>query len=230
MTRQVVEIVGVAGAGKSTLARSLSSLDAGRHLAPFLDAGRVAHVPYLLQSLPAVTTVLVRAALGSPHLSWREFKLMAYIASWPRYLQRNWRIGQTAFILDQGPAYALGRLEALGKPFTKSQAFHRFRERNIATWAKVLTHLVVLDANDETLLQRIGARDQGHETKGKPTETGYEFLRRHRLAFNRVVAEIQAAGGPAAVAIDTGDLEADQLVARVETGLRGLTKRHDLGD
>jgi len=215
----VVEFVGVAGAGKSTLSRAICQQDRGCQLAPFLDVGRLAHTRYVLHSLTSVLPIAIAGLGRQPWMSWREVKLLMYVNEWPRYLSRNCRPGQRVFVLDQGPIYALGRLEAMGKPFLRSAVYERWRLRMTKIWARKLTWIVVVDAADPVLVERIGGRTQAHETKGKPPEVGYEFLVRHRRAFDQMVASIEKAGGPEAYRIDSGRMPPGQVAAEVAAEL-----------
>lgn len=71
---------------------------------------------------------------------------MIYVSEWRRYLSRNCRPNQRMFVLDQGPIYALGRLEAMGKPFLRSAVYRRWRQRMTEAWAEDLSRIIVLDA------------------------------------------------------------------------------------
>ena len=82
-----------------------------------------------------------------------------------------------------------------------------------AAWAKKLNRIIVLDAADPILVERIGGRTQAHETKGKSPEVGYEFLARHRRAFDQIIAAMEKAGGPEAHRIDSGSLPPGQIAA-----------------
>lgn len=216
---QVVEIVGVAGAGKSTLSRAICQHHLGCRLAPFLDVGKLAHTPYVLHSLTRLAPIVVVGLSRKPRMSWREIKLVIYINEWPRYIARSCRPGQSMFVLDQGPIYALGRLEAMSKPFIRSTSYRRWRLQMTETWAKKLTRIVFLDAPDPVLIERIGGRSQPHETKGKLPEVGYEFIGRHRRAFDHIVASIKMAGGPEAHRIDSAGRAPDELAAEVAAEL-----------
>jgi hypothetical protein len=154
-------------------------------------------------------------------MSWREVKLVIYVSEWQRYLSRNCRPEQRMFVLDQGPVYALGRLEAIGKPFLRSAVYRRWRQRMTEAWAKKLNRIIVLDAPDRVLVERIEGRTQAHETKGKSPEVGYEFLARHRRAFDQIIAAMERAGGPVAHRIDSGSLPPGRVAAAVgaELGL-----------
>ena len=217
----MVEIVGVAGAGKSTLSRALCEGDGACRLGPFLDVGRLAHTPYVLHSLIGLIPIVLTGLSRQPRISWREVKLVIYVSEWRRYLSRNCRPDQRMFVLDQGPIYALGRLEAMGKPFLRSAVYRRWRQRMTEAWAKQVNRIIVLDAPDRILVERIGGRIQAHETKGKSPEVGYEFLSRHRHAFDRIIAAMEKLGGPEALRIDSGSLSPSGVAAAVadELGL-----------
>jgi thymidylate kinase len=107
----------------------------------------------------------------------------------------------------------------MGKPFLRSAVYRRWRLRMTAAWAKKLNRIIVLDAPDSVLVERIGGRSQPHETKGKSPEVGYEFLTRHRRAFDQTIAAMTNAGGPEAHRIDTGSLPPGRVAAAVAAEL-----------
>jgi hypothetical protein len=152
-------------------------------------------------------------------MSWREVKLVIYVSEWLRYLSIRCEPGQSMWVLDQGPIYALGRLEAVGKPFTTSAAYRRWHQRMVEAWSGKLSRIVFLDAPDPVLVKRIGGRSQDHETKGQSPDVSYEFLGRHRRAFNRTVIAVELAGGPEAQRIDTGAASPGQVEAEVAARL-----------
>ncbi|MGQ0850075.1 MAG: hypothetical protein ACT4OP_13385 [Actinomycetota bacterium] len=161
---------------------------------PFLDTRRPAHLPYVLYSLPRVIPVFLVGLVRAPRITWREAKLLMYVTEWRRYLIRLCRLRSGLLLMDQGPVYAMGRLEAHARPYTTSRPYLSWRRRLTATWARTLDHVVLLDAPDSTLLERINRRQQAHEAKGRSIETGSRFLESHRRAFDETLGRLAEMG------------------------------------
>lgn len=209
-----VEILGVAGAGKSTLA-SLLGQRAGFEMAPFIHARRASDLFEIARAIPRLLPVLVGGVTRRPRISWRELKLLVYVKRWRHVLRRR-QLGTGATLLfDQGPIYALVRLRAEGKPFTARRAFGRWSEDMLEGWASELTDVVFLDAPDVVLWGRINERPQGHLEKGDDVDSGLRFFTRYRRSFEEILHRLEELPGPRVLRIDTSLATATQIAHRV---------------
>ena len=198
-----VEIVGVAGTGKSTLALSLAGHDPAFRIADFLHTRSPAHWPYVVHGAPRVLALLAATVRERPLPSWDEVKLVLYVSEWSRYLaaRKEHRSGIT--VLDQGPLFAMACLVWGGKPLTERPTFGRWLAGMAARWSDELDLIVWLDASDDVLVGRINDREQRHEAKGAATTAALELLRRHRDAYGRVLDEVERPGGPPVRRVNT---------------------------
>jgi thymidylate kinase len=215
-----IEILGIAGAGKSTLARLLGQ-QAGFEMAPFIHARRPSHLLEVARSVPRILPILVGGITRSPRISWPELKLLVYVTRWQLVLRRRKPLAAAALLFDQGPIYALVRLKAERKPFTTRRAFERWREEMLASWASELTSLIFLDAPDAVLWNRINERPQGHREKGEEAKAGLRFIARYRGSFEDVLKKVEEFGGPQVLRFDTSVATAAQIAEKVEPLLRG---------
>lgn len=210
-----VEIVGLAGTGKSTLARSLADRHTACHAADFLHVRSPGHWRYVVHSVPRVVPLLAKTARPRPALSWDEVKLIIYVSEWSRYLRARRESGDGIAVLDQGPLFALACLLWGGKPATRSPRFLAWVAEMVAHWSSELGLIVWLDATDDVLLGRINDRVQRHEAKDKATGDALELLRRHRDAYRQVFGEIARLGRPQVCRIDTSARQPEQIAAEV---------------
>jgi gluconate kinase len=217
-----VEILGVAGAGKSTVARLL-----GRHtgfeIAPFIHARKPSHLLEVVRGIPRLLPILVGGFTRRPRISWPELKLLVYVTRWRRVLRRSTPTPGTILLFDQGPLYALVRLKAEGKPFTTSSAFDTWRREMLGSWASELSAVIWLDAPDAVLWSRINERPQEHKKKGGDVESGHDFIVRYRRSFEDVLLGIEELGAPRVLRFDTSIARAEQIV---ETVMPLLRERH----
>lgn len=209
--RALVEITGVAGTGKSTV----TSLLVGDSLkrAPFISARDPGQVSLFLMALPRIAPLVVRGMTRSPRMTWADFKLMVYVTSWDRYL-RN-RPAPHGLVFDQGPLYALVRLRAKGLGVASSPAFGEWWSGMLAKWLEKISLVIWLDAADDTLMERISRRDQGHLLKDAAADAGSAFLARYRSLFDEIASAIEANGGPEVVRIDTTALRVEEVAKAV---------------
>jgi len=195
---RAIELVGVAASGKSTLLRALAGRS-GRVAAGVPFPTRL-HLRYGL--LHAAR--LLPAWLGSRDrwLSQKELRSMNYVAGWRRAVER-WQPEDGVVVFDHGPLFRLARLSAFGPRLVASASFRAWSDEAVRAWAPLLDAVVWLDAPDELLVARIDGRDESHRMQGGPEPDTRRFLARYREAYGALLGELEAAGGPRPLRIDT---------------------------
>ncbi len=187
----VVELVGPAGAGKSTLAAMIPERD--RRFSGTVSVWRQPRRSLLISAGALLPTVMA-ALLGGAPLKPSEIAQMIRIDALRRRLRRARAEGR-AVLLDEGPVFALSQLLVFygrnGDP-----GYAAWRRRAIRAWADLLDAVVHLDANDAVLAQRIKSRQQPHIYKDAPPEEIAAFCDAFRKAFDRVLSELAAHGVP----------------------------------
>ncbi len=211
----LVEITGVAGAGKSTLTSALTVDHEGYQLAEFIHTRRPTHLFHAIRSIPRLLPVVISGLVRKPRMSWADVKLMAYVTGWGRYLDRQPEYSEGVVLLDQGPIYALVRLKAKGLGAASSTYFRRWWSEMLMQWGSALSLIVWLDAANNVLQERIDERAQSHAIKGESGETGQQFIMRYRELFKEVFRDIEKQGMVELLRFDTGDTSADEIGARI---------------
>jgi thymidylate kinase len=215
-----IEIVGVAGSGKSTLTRAIRERDAGWRLPDALHTRAPAHWTYVAHGVPSVLPLLAASARRGPALSWDELKFAIYVSEWTRFLRARHAAAPT--VLDQGPLFALARLLWSGKPVTQAPAFRRWLEAMVVRWSLELGLVVCLVAPDDVLLARINGRGQAHEVKGAARGAGLAVLESHRRAYAELLERLHRLGRPRVLSLDTRARSpaelAGEVVEAVEAG------------
>lgn len=210
----LVEVTGVAGAGKSTLTSVLSADSEGYRLAEFIHTRRPTHLFYLARTFPRLLPVVVPGLIRRPRMSWADFKLMAYVTGWSHYLDRQPEYSDGIVLLDQGPIYALVRLKAKGLGAASSSHFQRWWSEMLARWSSTLSVIIWLDAADSLLQDRINERAQSHTIKGESGETGQQFIARYRALFAEIFRDVEQ-GGVELLCFDTSDTSTDEIATKV---------------
>jgi shikimate kinase len=213
-TIQSVEIVGVAGSGKSTVTRVLRS-KYGCHVADTLHTKLPGHWPYVVHGLPRIAPFVVASIRDRPMLSWDELKFVLYVMEWDRFLRAQYRDRPGVVVLDQGPMFALARLLWGRKPATRHPSFEVWLRRMAGHWSHELDAIVLLDAPDAVLLRRIDTRQQRHDAKGVPSHEGLELLGRHREAYERVVEIVESLGGTRVLRYDTATMPSARIAGKI---------------
>jgi deoxyadenosine/deoxycytidine kinase len=208
----LVEITGVAGSGKSTVT---SILIRGRFArATFISARDPKQLSLFLRCLPRLGRLIVENLRRRPRMTWADFKLMVYISTWDTHLSKV--ASEDPLVFDQGPLYALVRLRAQGIGVASTPAFSRWWSEMLSKWLDQISLVVLLDARDDALIERLNMREQEHDLKGADLNHGREFLSRYRTLFEEIGSEIERLEKPTLHRVDTGRIRADEVARMVE--------------
>ena len=199
----VAEIVGPAGAGKSTLAEALGRRGGGVRagLGVWRLPARLL-VSSALGSLPQ----LLRMCRGGGRPGLQELALVVRLNALGRLVGREAAGRERFVLLDEGTVFALAKLDAFGRAEGRLRGL-------VERWAGVLDAVVWLDAPDEVLARRIRARSKPHRMKARTDEEISAFLARYRESYERVVAELGAGGRLRVIRLSTGDGETPERIA-----------------
>lgn len=219
----LIELIGLAGAGKTTLVRAVASRVAGARGGLRLD--RVRDLPAVAGAAGRIAPAFIGGLLArSPtarHDAWYSVRLLAHRAAARRALASQ----ATLVLIDEGPVYMLARLLAFGSAGDRS-GFGVQWDRSLEWWRRRLDAIVWLDAPDATLVARIRCRAKNHRAKHVSDRELGEFLSRYRAAYAAVVTLVTAQGGPRVVRLDASepvDLGVDRLLDALGLGLRPST-------
>ena len=119
---RVVEIVGPAGAGKTTLSHGLDCFDKSIRLENFPDVRKVADAPFFISNgVKLIPSLLRLYRSDSRHLTRREFAWMSILVGWSSLLRKEARDGNKVIILDQGPVYLLTEMRLFGPEYLRQK-------------------------------------------------------------------------------------------------------------
>jgi shikimate kinase len=210
---RVVEIVGPAGAGKSTLCQALAHASECIHPGNFPDVRSAAAAPFFVwYGLRLAPSLLRLPERGSRQLTRREFAWLSILNGWPAALRRELKTTNGVILLDQGPVYLLTEVREFGPDYLRHPPAEKTWQALYSRWANTLDTIVWLDAPDTCLMQRIRTRDKDHVVKSEAAETVSEFLSHYRVAYEHTLS-LLAAGSPdlRVLRFDTNQETPDQI-------------------
>jgi hypothetical protein len=216
----LVELAGPAGVGKSTLASALRR----RHPA---TQGTIWGLPALrlLENGIQLLPTLFFFWLQSRSLLWDESRHMVRLKTLHRALQRGELPREPIMIFDEGPIFALAWLRGFGHESMRSEAADEWWRLTLRDWAQVMDAVVVLEAPDTLLAERIRARPMFHEVKQASDPEISGWMARFRAALGWVLAQMAAQGGPVVVRMttdhDTPDDVAEQVLLALSQAPHG---------
>ena len=205
----LVELVGPPGAGKSTIFEALQCRDDRIEPRPPPDRR---YVGVLAWNLLAVLALAVRhrAANRFVRESSRE---MAYLRALPRILEH--RPVERVVVFDQGPIFLLTR--------SPVEDLAPWRTRMFEMWSTLFDVVVVLDAPDAVLVERINARLKKHRVKGTSVDRAIEFIGDSRAVLDVAVGGLVSQGrGPAVLRFDTSRRPVSDVVDEIVATLDRL--------
>ena len=211
----VVELVGPAGAGKTTLARGATELDAS------IKSGlSLWGLPKrrLLSSAIALLPTMLAASLERARLRAGELAQMIRLGAL-RQVVRDQARTHRVILLDEGPVFALSWLDVF---FARNgdRVPASWRRRVITQWASLLDVVVFIDAADITLANRIRTREKPHMVKGLSDDEIFGFSAGFRRAFERTIGELSQAGPVAIDTLSTDTAPQDENTARLLSRLK----------
>jgi hypothetical protein len=207
---RVVELVGPAGVGKSTLSRALVQ--------------RTAALPGSIWGQPALSLLgngvrsgsdLLRFWRSSGSVLWDESRHIVRLQTLYLSLTRQTHGTERITVFDEGPVFALTWLRGFGHDSMRQQASDAWWRATLQEWSGVVDAVVVLDASDSLLAGRIRSRPEWHEIKHEPDWYIAEWIGRFRSALEWVLTGLAAHGGPAVIRIPVERDAPEELAERV---------------
>jgi len=211
----VVELVGPAGAGKTTLSQVLVQYSEKMIVGAEISLRNKEHLLVFLRNFHSVLPILMARNGSGRSFTWDEVKAMIYLKGWPRVLKQQAARSNIIVLLDHGPIFKLATLYEFGPERLRSQACQRWWSDMLTEWAGLLDMVIWLDAPNSVLETRINHRDQRHLVKGKPEPEAREFLERYRTSYEQMLEKLTTNGGPTLFQFDTSQTSIEQIAENV---------------
>ena len=205
-----MEIVGVAGAGKSTIARKMIEETCDVQTSLSIK-------PYKFKVLGHVTSNLPRLLwLMFSGIPYRFLKALLYLeCALPIYRFHKERgfLPCRIVLVDFGPVGLITNQEQKG--YTRDA---KWCERLGNRSREILDLIVWLDAPDEVLFNRINERQEFHVMQGEPIETVKAFLEDFRDAIGNFARDGTKKTIPC-IRIDTNEISVEEVVREIKQAL-----------
>jgi hypothetical protein len=132
-------------------------------------------------------------------------------------LRRRAGTGATVVVFDQGPVYTLVRLHE--DQDQNSASIELWRRRKLAQWAATLDLVLLLDAPDDVLVERIRGRVKAHALKLGPDASARAAVAAERGRYDAVIAELMEAASVRVLRFDTCRTSVAAVIAAATAAL-----------
>jgi hypothetical protein len=214
---RVLELVGLAGTGKTTLEHLLHLRDDRIRLIVAPDKAR--YVPFAVRRAGLWLSSLLWRYQGSRSFTWDEVRLIGHLEVWAPYLRTQKHVPGSVIVLNPGPVYWLAALSKLSPSAFQNQARGEWRDRMLSQWAALVDLFVWLDAPDDLLLERIRTRDEWHVAKEQTDGQVLERFAHLRKGYGQILAEMARRGGQQVLRFQTDQVSSDQIADQVFAAL-----------
>jgi hypothetical protein len=206
----VAEIIGPAGAGKTSLSQLLRRGEGVRSGLSLWGLPPALLGASAFSSLPG----LVALCLHRKRFDWEDLKLVIQHNALLRFLNSESAKRHEALLLDEGTVFALAKLRAFrpaavtaGEDYWMGGLFNRVaRQLNAVIW---------LDAPDAILARRIRERDKPHRMKASSDAEIEKHLSLYRKSFEGVVKELTKRNGLKVFRYRTDEMPLEEIATRV---------------
>jgi thymidylate kinase len=211
----IVELVGPAGAGKTTLSRVLVQQSEKIQIGSEIELRKPKYIPVFILNALFLLSVILRWHRHSRWFTWEEIKALVYLRGWSHVLKSEAGHKGKVVLLDHGPVFKLATLNEFGPQMLKDAGYDQWWSDMFRQWASVVDIVVWLDAPDRVLEKRINIRDQRHLVKGTTASEVAYFLARYRSSFERVLAKIESYKAPILLQFDTSRIPIEQVADEI---------------
>lgn len=222
MSRQprVLELVGLAGAGKTTLEHALYARDTRIRL---VDApAKARYLPFLARRARLCLSSLMWHHRRSRRLTLDEIKLIGYLEVWGAHLRRDGPTPGRVTVLNPGSVYWLAALREFAPPCFDRYSRGQWWDGMLNHWADVIDLAVWLDAPDSILLERVHSREQWHQAKAQPDGQVMERFGLLRTRYDDILTEMAGQADLEVLHFRTDQVAPERIADSVLAALRRL--------
>jgi hypothetical protein len=210
---QIIELAGVAGAGKSTLMKAMMQKNGS--IMPFPPPSKIYYLPFLPRIISKWLPLYLKKFRSSRWFTLQEIRNMGYLETWLSYIRSKSSNGQNIYVLDPGSVHWLSSLQAYGPPITKHPLFQSWWKNKFDQWSSGLTAIIWCDAPEDACLQRVLSRDEWHEIKEMSIDSALSELRCYRDFYEHIIPDMTSNHAIKLFHFHTDKISTEQMVEQI---------------
>ncbi len=188
----LIEMVGIGGAGKSTLFKALNCEN--QKIQKLEPPNKLRYLPAILMVVFHWLPIYLWKYRCRRWFTWEEIRNILYLDTWLGYVRAQARARDLIVVLDPGSIYWLSSLKEFGPDFTTHPVFRRWWDARLSQWASALNLIIWIEAPNQLLLERVLDREELHEAKSQPPALALEYFERYRVSYSKMVPEVARRG------------------------------------
>lgn len=226
----IIEFVGLAGTGKTTIVKALNNKQSDFLISPDLSLRKFEHFLIFVRDIPSLLPFIFRSVRNSRWPTWDEIKAVVYLDRGQQIIAEQSTKDNAAILLDHGPIFKFATLQAFGPESLQGQEFNSWWRKMYLRWASILDIVVWLDAPIPVLQDRINSRQQKHTVKHSSEKDVFQFLERYRISYENTLNELRIDGGPKILRFDTNQVSIAEIVDELQkkSSLRNSLLSHQV--
>lgn len=212
---RLIELVGLAGVGKTTISNALSKENKEIIVDEDLSLRKPSHLLTLFKVAPSLIPILFRQQGLDQRYSWDEIKSIVYLLGWPSKIRNQLANTRSTILLDHGPVFKLTKLDAFGPEALNFEQNYSWWKSIILQWAEILDLVIWLDAPATVLYDRINNRNQKHAVKGKSKKEALDFLKEYQDSYQKILDELVSLDHTCLLKLDTGQSSVEEITRNI---------------
>jgi deoxyadenosine/deoxycytidine kinase len=215
---RIIELVGIAGAGKTTLANSLSQIDKRIVLSDHPYFREVRDIPYFARNTLSMTPTLLHLLSQNQFITLnpRKAAWMVILNGWHKTLMRQVASANKVHVMDQGPVSIMAELLYMHPNAMDSSVFKKWWEGMFEAWSGCLDLLVNLDTLDATMIKRVRHRGNWHLIKEQTDTEAADFNQAYRKIYEHLLNKFKEKSlGPRIIKFDSGKESLESIREKV---------------
>jgi hypothetical protein len=209
----IIEFVGVAGTGKSTLLKAMMTKD--ERIKTVALPLKCSYLPCLVRITFKWFPLYLKNYRKSRWFTLQEIRNMAYLDRWISHIRNQASARQNIVGIDPGSIYWLSSLQKFGPKVTRHPKYLNWWEKRFDQWGSALDVAIWLDAPAELCLQRVLARDEFHEIKDMHANEALLELKGYRECYKRIIPEMSSRFGLKTFYFRSDQITTDQMVDQI---------------
>jgi hypothetical protein len=209
----IIEMVGVAATGKSTLRKAMMERD--ERIKFFDKTGNISYLPFLIKLVGIWFLLYLKEYRHSRWFTVQEIRNMAYLDTWISRIRRKSLFNDAIFIVEPGSVYWLSTLQGNGPEITNHPRFIRWWKDTFRKWATTLDAIIWLDAPEEVCFERVHSRNQWHQFLDYSAESALAQIKYDRESYHKLVPEMASQFAVKVFHFRTDQISTEKMVKQI---------------